>query len=838
MITPPLAGSFLVTLVLGCGDLPPGPELGDAERPRATRNDLELALFAREPDIVTPVALDVDLSGRVWVIESNTHFPQPGYSRHPSDRLLIVSDENGDGQADRFHVYGDGFQQSMGLCLRGPGKLLLATRRDIALLEDRNGDEILDETTRLARLETEEQYPHNGLSGFAPDGQGKVFFAIGENMGVRYRLTARDGSSVTGGPEGGSIFRMNEDGSSLERWAVGFWNPFHMALAPGGSLFAVDNDPDSRPPCRLLHVVHGGDYGYRRWLGRKGLHPFTAWNGELLGTLPMASGTGEAPSGIVWSDRAGWPVDLRGALLVTSWGDHRIEAHTLEQRGASYRSTPRTIVQGGEWFRPVGIAHAPDGSLYFSDWVAQDYNVHLKGRLWRLRPRARSVDTAPARPAPTPEGQRLAALEKLVAGERAASAPGAAEEILSLVGTTNDRFLEGIGAAALAARCGVEWLLGDEARKMVPAPILLTALRRTGSPRARESLDRWLVSPELELRREALRWIGEEKLVERKEAVEQVLAAGVISRPLLEAYLAARSLLAGEAPDQRDQTPADEALLALVRDESRPAALRRLALASLGAGVKGLDLESVLRWAHGSEPGLRREASRLVRSFAPDQRALDELLRQARDTSAGEIERREAVIGLAAFGDAGQAALRELSTGGDATGTEAKRALRLHAGTLVSPPPDQWAPREEALILAGGSPAEGEMLFFHPAGPKCSGCHSVAGRGGPAGPDLSAAGFLPRTRLLDSLRTPGREVAPQFAAWVVTTTGGPRTGVILGEEPDGSIRLGDASGQIHIPRGEILGRELSGGTLMPEGLTRFYTVNELADLMAYLSSLR
>ena len=68
-----------------------------------------------------------------------------------------------------------------------------------------------------------------------------------------------------------------------------------MTFDAFGRLFAVDNDPDSRPPCRLLHIVEGGDYGYRFRNGRKGLHPFTAWNGELPGTLGMVAGTGEAP---------------------------------------------------------------------------------------------------------------------------------------------------------------------------------------------------------------------------------------------------------------------------------------------------------------------------------------------------------------------------------------------------------------------------------------------------------------------------------------------------------------------------------------------------------------
>ncbi len=204
-------------------------------------------------------------------------------------------------------------------------------------------------------------------------------------LGADYRLIGSDGTTFTGGGEGGNIYRCRPDGSKLERIATGFWNPFHMAFDKFGQLFAVDNDPDSRPPCRLLHIVDGGDYGYRFRNGRKGLHPFTAWNGELPGTLGMVAGTGEAPSGVVAYEANNLPEDYRGTLLVTSWGDHRIEQYRLEPHGASFRAVMKPVVAGGDDFRPVGIAVAPDGAIYVSDWVDKSYTLHGKGRIWRLR---------------------------------------------------------------------------------------------------------------------------------------------------------------------------------------------------------------------------------------------------------------------------------------------------------------------------------------------------------------------------------------------------------------------------------------------------------------------
>ncbi|GIT31239.1 MAG: hypothetical protein Ct9H300mP1_32850 [Planctomycetaceae bacterium] len=79
------------------------------------------------------------------------------------------------------------------------------------------------------------------------------------------------------------------------------------------------------------------------------------------------------------------PDEYRGDLLVTSWGDHRIDRFRMVERGASFESVAEPLIQGGVNFRPVGLATAPDGSLYCPDWVLRDYKVHGRGRVWRIR---------------------------------------------------------------------------------------------------------------------------------------------------------------------------------------------------------------------------------------------------------------------------------------------------------------------------------------------------------------------------------------------------------------------------------------------------------------------
>jgi putative membrane-bound dehydrogenase-like protein len=354
--------------------------------PKNLDPSLKLNLVAIEPKIVTPTGITVDEAGRIWVIENHTHQRPKDYAGPSSDRIRVFEDFDETGKARRVSTFAEGFRNSMGLTLGLDGSVYLATRSAIYRLRDTKGAGHADEQKVIVRLDTKAVYPHNGLSGFTWDALGRLYFGFGENEGLAYQLVGSDGRTLAGGGEGGSIYRCRPDGAGLTRVATGFWNPFALAFDAFGRLFAVDNDPDSRGPCRLLHIVEGGDYGYRYRNGRKGLHPFTAWNGELPGTLPMVAGTGEAPSGILAYEGDALPPPYRGRLLNTSWGDHVIERFELLPKGASFTARSHDIIRGGEYFRPVGMALAPDGSCVMSDWCDKSYPVHGKGRIWRLSP--------------------------------------------------------------------------------------------------------------------------------------------------------------------------------------------------------------------------------------------------------------------------------------------------------------------------------------------------------------------------------------------------------------------------------------------------------------------
>src|SRR5690242_9694440 len=61
-------------------------------------------LFAGEPDVMQPIAFDFDDRGRLWVVEC---FSYPDFKSQDSDRIVIYTDNDGDGRVDERKVVFD-----------------------------------------------------------------------------------------------------------------------------------------------------------------------------------------------------------------------------------------------------------------------------------------------------------------------------------------------------------------------------------------------------------------------------------------------------------------------------------------------------------------------------------------------------------------------------------------------------------------------------------------------------------------------------------------------------------------------------------------------------------
>ncbi len=62
----------------------------------------QMTCFANEPDVLQPIAINVDDRGRLWVAEC---FSYPQWAATGRDRLTILEDTNGDGKFDKRKVF-------------------------------------------------------------------------------------------------------------------------------------------------------------------------------------------------------------------------------------------------------------------------------------------------------------------------------------------------------------------------------------------------------------------------------------------------------------------------------------------------------------------------------------------------------------------------------------------------------------------------------------------------------------------------------------------------------------------------------------------------------------
>jgi putative membrane-bound dehydrogenase-like protein len=484
---------------------------------------VRLTLLAEHPSLVTPIGIDVDAQGNIFLVSSHTHFRPAGYAGPEHDEVLQF-----DREGMNRRVFYDKTDKTMHVKVGSDGWIYLAERGRILRVKDTNGDGVGDVEETVAQLETVSDYPHNGLSGMAWHPDGELVFSLGENFGETWTLQSKDGVKLTGRGEGG-VFRCRADGTGLRRIARGFWNPFGLWVREDGEIFAVDNDPGSRPPCRLLSIIEGADYGYQWVYGSAPVHPFVGWNGELRGTLPMIHPSGEAPSALV---------PLGGGVLAPSWSDHCIDYFPLERKDAGYTSRRIEILRGGEYFRPTGIAQGPDGAYYMTDWVFSSYELHGRGRLWKLEV-DRSVATwVKSAMDPVNDAARQA---KLV---RDGNSKLSIQQLFDYA-RGSDAYLADAALAAIA-RHSKSWTI--ESLKAMPDEErvwALVALRRVDL--MEEKWVRALLSDaDPEVRFECLRWIADAVLTNFSADVEKMLTQPDLDYRLFEAALAAWNTLRGK----------------------------------------------------------------------------------------------------------------------------------------------------------------------------------------------------------------------------------------------------------------------------------------------------
>jgi mono/diheme cytochrome c family protein/glucose/arabinose dehydrogenase len=323
-------------------------------------------LVAAEPLIQEPVAIDWDLSGRLWAVE------MPGFMAditgsneyEPIGRVVVLEDVNGDGRMDKRTVFADGLVLARSIKVLDRG-VLVAEPPNVWLMRDTNGDLRMDTkelvTDRYGRRETD---PQNNANGFDWSLDNRMYTAGQADIHLRLKnglfeleKTLQRGEWGVTHDDAGRIYR-NTNESPVH---VDLVPTFYFARNPNlvrtrGSYERLANDNDDLLTVWPVRPNPGTNRAYQTGIDRED------------GTL--ARFTSVCAPLVYRGDRL--PAELYGNMFVAEPAANLVGRIVLDDRGTKVEA--RKAYERGEFlastderFRPVYLSNAPDGTLYIAD---------------------------------------------------------------------------------------------------------------------------------------------------------------------------------------------------------------------------------------------------------------------------------------------------------------------------------------------------------------------------------------------------------------------------------------------------------------------------------------
>jgi putative heme-binding domain-containing protein len=136
--------------------------------------------------------------------------------------------------------------------------------------------------------------------------------------------------------------------------------------------------------------------------------------------------------------------------------------------------------------------------------------------------------------------------------------------------------------------------------------------------------------------------------------------------------------------------------------------------------------------------------------------------------------------------------------------------------------------------LKTASAANGRALYAK----HCGICHKLYGEGGDVGPELTGSQRHNLDYLLDNVLDPNAILPREYYMVVVTTQAGRVITGIVKRETETALVLRTQNEEVVISKADIDSRTSSNVSLMPEGIFQGLRIEEVRDLVAYLTSTR
>jgi putative heme-binding domain-containing protein len=269
------------------------------------------------------------------------------------------------------------------------------------------------------------------------------------------------------------------------------------------------------------------------------------------------------------------------------------------------------------------------------------------------------------------------------------------------------------------------------------------------------------------------------------------------------------------------------------------------------SALLALEQTELIQSALASKDPVQAAAVTTALAASRDGRAAELLLAAMNDTSRDLELRRQAARGLSKLQNGAQRLIRMARDGELDEQLRSAVAFSLHsapwgdirqeAEQLFPLPPvkgDDPLPSVERLVRMRGDVAQGKRVFDTTG--TCANCHQVSGQGKQVGPDLTEIGSkLSREALFESILYPSAGISHSYETYVLAlTTGNIVSGILVSETPQAVIIRTDDAITRTFARGEIEQMRQQPVSLMPADLQKTMSTDDLADVVAYMETLR
>lgn len=344
--------------------IPPAPVLAaeDALKAFQLKPGFRIEIVAAEPLVDTPVAMQFDPDGRLWVVEMRGYMPNPdGIGEdQPTGSIAVLEDTNSDGRMDKRTVFLDRLVMPRAIALV-QGGVLVAEMPNLWFCKDTNGDLQCDEKTAVATdyVQGDIKNPEHNANGLMWGLDNWIYSA---NYTTRFRnpdgqwrrepTVFRGQWGLSQDDFGRQVYDSNSDQLRIDLVPAEYLLRNKNYPAKAG----INVDPVGSQVTFPIRVNPGVNRGYQAGVLKEDgrLAKFTAACGPV----------------IYRGDN--FPAEFSGNAFVCEPSGNLIKRNILEEKdgivtGRFAYPDSEFLASTDERFRPVNAYNGPDGALYIVD---------------------------------------------------------------------------------------------------------------------------------------------------------------------------------------------------------------------------------------------------------------------------------------------------------------------------------------------------------------------------------------------------------------------------------------------------------------------------------------